>query len=101
MVAVNIITHGSEDGWLRPANNQGHGWYTLDIVGELSDVDTLIGKPKLFFINACRGSKFNSIQSFLSPPVHFARWTQMRCFVSSALSVCLSVCPDLTKNQTG
>ena len=55
MVAVNILTHGSEDGWLRPVNNQGHGWYTPDIVGEMSDVETLFGKPKLFFINACRG----------------------------------------------
>ncbi len=56
MVAVNIITHGSEEGWLRPAG-EGHGWFTSDIIGELSDVQSLLDKPKLFFINACRGSE--------------------------------------------
>ena len=57
MVAFNIITHGSKDGWLRSADKEGEGLHTHDIVGTLTDVETLRGKPKLLFLNACRGGK--------------------------------------------
>ena len=57
MVALNIITHGTDDGWLKPVNKQGIGWYILEIVAAISDVESLLNKPKLFFVNACRGSK--------------------------------------------
>ena len=55
MVAVNIITHGSHDGWLRSADKGGAGLHVQDIVGTLTDVESLRGKPKLLFLNACRG----------------------------------------------
>ena len=59
MVAVNIIAHGSEGGkLLRSAQRGGRGWYIDDIVGALKDNKALIGKPKLLFINACRGGKY-------------------------------------------
>ncbi len=59
MVAVNIITHGTDDGWLKPVDNQGIGWFLLEIVGAICDVQALMNKPKLFFVNACRGSRSN------------------------------------------
>ena len=58
MVAFNIITHGSNDGWLRSADKEGVGLHVDDIVGTLTDVETLRGKPKILFLNACRGGKF-------------------------------------------
>ncbi len=61
MVAFNIITHGTRDGWLRSADDQGDGLHVHDIMGTLSDVESLQGKPKLLFVNACRGSKYYRI----------------------------------------
>ncbi len=57
MVAFNIVTHGSTDGWLRSVDKEGDGLHVNDIVGTLTDVETLQGKPKLLFLNACRGGK--------------------------------------------
>ncbi len=57
VVAVNIIAHGDSQGHIRSAGNNPVGWHLPDIVGCLSDVQTLHGKPKLFFVNACRGCK--------------------------------------------
>ncbi len=66
MFALGILTHGTEDGWLRPVHETGHGWYLPDIVGTLSDVKALFGKPKLFFINACMYTYTQRM--FLRPP---------------------------------
>ncbi len=56
LVAVNIIAHGDSYGHLKAADSP-IGWHLPDIVGYLSDVRTLGEKPKLFFVNACRGCK--------------------------------------------
>ncbi len=60
MVAVNVIAHGNSYGFLKPAGETGQftGWNIYDVVGTLSDVKALLGKPKLFFVNACRGCKY-------------------------------------------
>ena len=63
MVAFIIVTHGSKDGWLRSAEKEGVGLHVDDIVGTLNDVETLRGKPKLLFLNACRGGRW---QRFLT-----------------------------------
>ena len=57
VVAVNIIAHGDNHGHLR-AMDSPIGWHLPDIVGAVSDVTALLGKPKLFFANACRGCKY-------------------------------------------
>ncbi len=57
MLAVHIIAHGNKDGIVRPADDYGHGLLIADLVGSVCDVQELKGKPKLFFINACRGGK--------------------------------------------
>ncbi len=57
MVAFNFIGHGTEYGMLRTANRLGNGLLVDDIVGTLTDVKALVGKPKLLFLNACRGCK--------------------------------------------
>ena len=57
MMALHIITHGTKDGILRPGGNAGYGMLIQDLVGSVCDVNELKGKPKMFFINACRGGK--------------------------------------------
>ncbi len=54
MVVVNVLTHGGRGGHLSSAEN-GHGFFIPDLVGTLTDVKALHGKPKIFFFNACRG----------------------------------------------
>ncbi len=56
MVVVNILTHGGRGGHLCSAD-QGHGYHVPDLVGTLTDVKALHGKPKIFFFNACRGGE--------------------------------------------
>ena len=56
MVVINVLTHGNKDGHLSAVDG-GHGWYIQDLVGTLTDVEALRGKPKIFFFNACRGGK--------------------------------------------
>ncbi len=57
MFILNIIAHGTEHGFLMSVNGRG---LTIDhIVGSLNDIQTLIGKPKVVFVNACRGGTDN------------------------------------------
>ncbi len=55
MVAFNFLGHGTEHGVLKSADGLGNGLQIGDIVGTLTDVKSLVGKPKLLFLNACRG----------------------------------------------
>ncbi len=55
MVLLTVICHGDSSGNLM--STDGLGWQISDIVGTLNDVKTLAGKPKVFFVNACRGGR--------------------------------------------
>ena len=52
--ALTIICHGNDKGHLLD-KNKALAWHTELFVGELSDVDTLVGKPKIMVIQRCRG----------------------------------------------
>ena len=52
--ALTIICHGNDKGHLLD-KNKALAWHTELFVGELSDVDTLVGKPKIMVIQSCRG----------------------------------------------
>ena len=53
-----IISHGTADNFLldREGNKT---WNIESLVTEVCDVQDLAGKPKLFFIEACRGKENN------------------------------------------
>ena len=59
MVVLNVISHGTSDGLLKSTEEGGFGLHIQDIIGTLRDVKTLQGKPKLLFINTCRGSEYS------------------------------------------
>ncbi len=63
MVAFNFLGHGTEHGLLKTADGEGVGLMIGDVVGTLSDVKCLVGKPKLLFLNACRGCKYEFLPS--------------------------------------
>ncbi len=54
MIVINILTHGTEDGFLK-SGEDGYGWHIPDIIGILCSNKSLVNKPILFFICACRG----------------------------------------------
>ncbi len=55
IVVINVIAHGTDTGFIQSID--GLGWHIEDLIGTLNDVPTLVGKPKVFFINTCRGGK--------------------------------------------
>ena len=54
---LTIICHGNKHGHLLD-KNKNKAWDTEDFVGDLSEVETLAGKPKILTIQCCRGCKF-------------------------------------------
>ena len=68
--ALTIICHGNDKGHLLDKNRR-KAWDMELFVGELSDVETLIGKPKIITIQACRGRKYFSGRRFSSKPLYF------------------------------
>ena len=53
---LTIICHGNKHGHLLD-KNRSKAWDTEEFVGDLSEVETLLGKPKILVIQACRGCK--------------------------------------------
>ena len=52
--SLTIICHGNDKGHLLDRDRR-KAWDTELFVGELSDVETLVGKPKIMVIQSCRG----------------------------------------------
>ena len=55
--ALTIISHGNDKGHLFDKSRK-KAWDTELFVADLSDVETLVGKPKIIVIQACRGCKY-------------------------------------------
>jgi len=53
-----VISHGTADNFLLDKDGN-KTWNLESLVTEICDVQTLVGKPKLFFIEACRGKEQN------------------------------------------
>ena len=49
-----FIGHGNKTGDILD-KNKTRSWNIEEFIVELNDVDTLIGKPKVMVIQACRG----------------------------------------------
>jgi len=53
-----IISHGTADNFI--VDKDGNKtWNIESLITEVCDVQSLVGKPKLFFIEACRGKEHN------------------------------------------
>ena len=55
--ALTIICHGNNKGHLLD-KYKSLGWMTELFMADLSDVETLVGKPKIITIQACRGCEY-------------------------------------------
>ena len=53
-VIARHIGHGNKTGDILD-KNKTRSWNIEEFIVELNDVDTLIGKPKVMVIQACRG----------------------------------------------
>ena len=78
--ALTIICHGNDKGHLLD-KNKTLAWMTELFVADLSDVETLVGKPKIITIQACRGRKYwqDFFSSFCWTHVHL-RGNWYPCF---------------------
>ena len=54
-LVLTVICHGNDKGQLL-CKDKKKAWDTELFIGELSDVETLTGKPKIMIIQSCRGS---------------------------------------------
>ena len=54
---LTVISHGNDKGHLFDKNRK-KAWDTELFLGELSDMETLVGNPKIITIQACRGCKY-------------------------------------------
>ena len=60
-VMITIICHGNRKGELLNRYMK-KGWILEDFVAKLSDVPSLLGKPKIMLVQACRGCEhFNHL----------------------------------------
>jgi len=62
---VLVISHGTSDNFLQDRNGT-RTWNIESLITEVSDIPTLVGKPKLFFIEACRGREQNFSQPMMT-----------------------------------
>ena len=53
---LTIICHGNKQGHLLD-KNKSKAWDTEEFIGDLCEVEALIGKPKILTIQCCRGCK--------------------------------------------
>ena len=56
-VVITIICNGDDKGHLYDVNNE-LAWCTELFVGHLSNMGTLVGKPKILTIQSCRGCQY-------------------------------------------
>ena len=54
--SLTVISHGNKQGHLLD-KNKNRGWDTEEFVADLSEVETLTGKPKVIVLQSCRGSR--------------------------------------------
>ena len=68
-LAVVILSHGGQNGIIYGKDgSQGQHYITDDMIHRTfsaKNCPLMEGKPKLFVIQACRGSEFHSMFSFL------------------------------------
>ena len=66
-LALTIICHGNDKGQLMDRDRK-KAWDTELFVADLSDVETLMGKPKIMVIQSCRGCKCLILEVLVGKP---------------------------------
>ncbi len=56
MMILVVIAHGDYEEMLYTAERK-RGWNVQQVVDDLCSIEALYGKPKILFLDACRGSK--------------------------------------------
>ena len=69
--ALVIVSHGNEQGYVMD-KNEVKSWRIEDFITDLSLVDSLMGKPKIVIVQACRGS--THLMSVLPSSANFQMW---------------------------
>ena len=64
---VTIICHGNDKGHLLDKDKH-KAWDTELFVGHLSDVESLVGKPKIMIVQSCVGSEYFNFECYLYNP---------------------------------
>ena len=59
-----IICHGNNRGQLKDVNKR-KAWDIEELIGDLSKVETLVGKPKIMILQCCRGGLYISTFLFI------------------------------------
>ena len=88
-----LHSHGTADNFLLDKDGN-KTWNIESLVTEVCDVQSLVGKPKLFFIEACRGKENNFSTQILtksSAPPQQSGITLPRFGISGSLSEIFSV----------
>ena len=57
MFLLTVICHGNKEGKLMDTDGNPT-WDTEELAKEISELDSLKGKPKIFFIQASRGGEY-------------------------------------------
>ncbi len=77
-VLITFIGHGDDKGWLKDKDKR-IAWHLEDFLGDLSVVDTLLGKPKIVVVQACRGSECFCLGAGCRSPLNSALFGAVLC----------------------
>ena len=57
MLVLAVIAHGDSNEWLMSAERE-RSWRVPDLITSMCDNKSLVGQPKVLFLQACRGGKY-------------------------------------------
>ena len=68
-----IICHGNNKGQLKDVNKR-KAWDIEELIGDLSKVEALAGKPKILIFQCCRGGNLLLFYALRKDPFSMINW---------------------------